>query len=128
MERVDSEGRVIRDDADVRETVALTDKDLRDAYDRGRRDEAVRHKRNWLWTIIEALLALVSVIVLVLAALNGSFERGGRVIDEQLWNARTQGAPVVQNAAASATNAATNAVRDARDNTVQTNTAPNTAR
>ncbi|MGE5567036.1 MAG: hypothetical protein ACM3YN_12910 [Parcubacteria group bacterium] len=114
MERVDSEGRVVRDDADVRDTVALTDKDLRDAYDRGRRDEAVRHRRNWLWTIIEALLALVGVIVLVLAALNGSFERGGRVIDEQLWSARVEATPAIQNAASSATNA----VRDARDTTV----------
>ena len=123
VERVDSEGRVVRDD-DVRETVALTDKDLRDAYDRGRRDEAVRHKRNWLWTIVEALLALVGVIVLGLAALNGSFERGGRVLDEQLWSARTQATPAIQNAASSATEA----VRDARDNTaVQANTAANTA-
>ncbi len=124
MERVDSEGRVVRDDADVRETVALTDKDLRDAYDRGRRDEAVRHKRNWLWIIVEALLALVGVVILVLAALNGSFERGGRVLDEQLWSARTQATPAIQNAASSATEA----VRDARANTaVQTNAAANTA-
>jgi hypothetical protein len=117
MERVDSEGRVVRDDADVRETVALTDKELRDAYDRGRRDEASRHHRNWLWTILEALLALVGIVVLVLAALNGSFERGGRVIDEQLWSARTQATPVVQNAASSAADAASNAVQDVRDNT-----------
>ena len=119
VERVDSEGRVVRDDRDVRDTVALTDKDLRDSYDRGRRDEAVRHKRNWLWTIVEALLALVGVIVLALAALNGSFERGGRVLDEQLWSARVEATPAIQNAASSATNA----VRDARDNAaVQTNT------
>ena len=124
VERVDSEGRIVRDDADVRETVALTDKDLRDAYDRGRRDEAVRHKRNWLWTIVEALLALVGVVVLALAALNGSFERGGRVLDEQLWSARTQATPAIQNAASSATDA----VRDARDNTAPpANTAANTA-
>lgn len=117
VERVDSEGRVVRDNADVRETVALTDKDLRDAYDRGRRDEAVRHKRNWLGTIIEALLALVGIIVLVLAALNGNFERGGRVIDEQLWSARTEATPAIQNAASSAANTASNAVQDVRDNT-----------
>lgn len=118
MERVDSEGRVVRDDADVRDAVALTDKDLRDAYDRGRRDEAARHRRNWLWTILEALLALVGVVVLVLAALNGSFERGGRVIDEQLWNARVEAAPTIQNAAADAGNA----IQNARDNA--TDTAP----
>lgn len=119
MERVDSEGRVVRDDGDVRETVALTEKERRDAYDRGRRDEAVSHRRNWLWVIVEGLLALVGVIVLVLAGLNGSFERGGRVIDEQLWYARVEATPLVQNAASSATNA----VRDARDDAAaRTNT------
>ena len=122
MERVDSEGRVVHDDA--RDTVALTDKDLRDAYDRGRRDEAARHKRNWLWIIVEALLALAGVIVLALAALNGSFERGGRVIDEQLWSARVQATPVVQNAASDAASSAANAVRDARNATTP---APNSA-
>jgi hypothetical protein len=110
MERVDSEGRVIRDDN--ADTVALSDKELRDAYDRGRRDEAGRHRRNWLWTIVEALLALIGVVVLVLAALNGSFERGGRVIDEQLWSARVEATPTIQNAASNAGAA----IRDARDN------------
>jgi hypothetical protein len=84
----------------------------------------VRHKRNWLWIIVEALLALVGVVILVLAALNGSFERGGRVLDEQLWSARPQATPAIQNAASSATEA----VRDARDNTAApADTAANTS-
>jgi hypothetical protein len=112
VERVDSEGRVIRDDADVRDSVTITDKELRDAYDRGRRDEAARHHRNWLWVIVEALLALVGVIVLVLAALNGSFEGGGRVIDEQLSIARVQAGPTIRNAASDAGTA----IQNARDN------------
>jgi len=120
VERVDSEGRVVRDDADVRDSVTITDKELRDAYDRGRRDEAARHHRNWLWIIVEALLALVGVIVLVLAALNGSFERGGRVIDEQLSIARVEAAPTIPNAAADAGTA----IQNARDN--NTNAAPAT--
>jgi Tfp pilus assembly protein PilX len=101
-EHVDSEGRtVVREDGDTRETV-LSDKDLRDAYDRGRSDEAVRHKRNWLLTIVTALLALIGLIVLVLAALNGSFARGGAVIDQQLSLAADQAEPAVRNAASEA--------------------------
>ena len=93
-EHVDADGRtVVRDDGEVREHT-LGDKDLRDAYDRGRADEAVRHKRNWLMTILGALLALVGLVVLVLAALNGSFARGGAVIDRQLSIAADQAAPV----------------------------------
>lgn len=121
VERVDSEGRVIRDDADVRDSVAVTDKELRDAYERGRRDEASRHHRNWLWVIVEALLAVAGVIVLVLAALNGSFERGGRVIDEQLSIARVEAGPTIRNAASNANNA----IQNARDNNA-TNTVSST--
>lgn len=98
-EHVDSDGRtVVRDDEDVRERT-LSDKDLRDSYDRGRADEAVRHKRNWLLTIVTALLALVGLIVLVLAALNGSFARGGAVIDQQLSIAADQAEPAARSAA-----------------------------
>jgi hypothetical protein len=125
VERVDSEGRVIRDDADVRESVTITDKELRDAYDRGRRDEASRHHRNWLWVIVEALLALAGVIILVLAALNGSFERGGRVVDEQLSIARVEAGPTIRNAASDAGTAIQNA-RDNNNLSPQTNTAPAT--
>jgi hypothetical protein len=100
-EHVDNDGRtIVRDaDGDVRETVVLSDKDLREAYDRGRRDEAVRHKRNWLLTLVTALLALVGALVLVLAALNGSFQRGGAVIDRQLSIAVEQAEPTIRNAA-----------------------------
>lgn len=125
VERVDSEGRVIRDDADVRESVTITDKELRDAYDRGRRDEASRHHRNWLWVIVEALLAVVGVIILVLAALNGSFERGGRVVDEQLSIARVEAGPTIRNAASDAGTAIQNA-RDNSNLSPQTNAAPAT--
>lgn len=125
VERVDSEGRVIRDDADVRDNVAVTDKELRDAYERGRRDEASRHHRNWLWVIVEALLAVAGVIALVLAALNGSFERGGRVIDEQLSIASVEAGPTIRNAASDAGTAIRNA-RDKNNLAPQTNAAPAT--
>jgi hypothetical protein len=111
-EYVDSDGRtVVRDDGDVRERT-LGDKDLRDAYDRGRADEAVRHKRNWLLTIITTLLALVGLIVLILAALNGSFARGGAVVDQQLSIAADNAEPAARNAASQVADE----IRDARAN------------
>jgi hypothetical protein len=98
-EHVDADGRtVVRDDGEDRERIP-GDKDLRDAYDRGRADEAVRHKRNWLMTILGTLLALFGLIVLVLAALNGSFARGGAVLDRQLSIAVDQAEPAARNAA-----------------------------
>jgi hypothetical protein len=111
-ERVDADGRVIVDDDDatVRETLVLSDKDLREAYERGRRDEAGRHRRNWLLTILTWLLALFGVVVLALAALNGSFQRGGAVIDKQLSIAADQAEPMARNAVSEASEA----VQDAR--------------
>lgn len=109
-EYVDADGRtVVRDDGEVRERT-LGDKDLRDAYDRGRADEAVRHKRNWLLTIVTTLLALVGLVVLILAALNGSFARGGAVIDQQLSIAADNAEPAARNAASQVASE----IRDAR--------------
>jgi hypothetical protein len=96
-ERLDPDGRVI-----VEETTVVGDKELRDAYERGRKDEAGRHKRNWLTTILTWLLALVGVVVLALAALNGSFQRGGAVIDQQLSIAADQAEPAIREAASDA--------------------------
>ena len=111
-EYVDSDGRtVVRDDGEVRERT-LGDKDLRDAYDRGRADEAVRHKRNWLLTIVTTLLALAGLIMLILAALNGSFARGGAVVDQQLSIAADNAEPAARNAASQVADE----IRDARTN------------
>lgn len=125
-EHVDADGRTVVRDTD---TVALSDKDLRDAYERGRVDERSRHKRNWLLTILSTLLALVGVVVLVLAALNGSFQRAGAVIDRQLSIAADQAEPTVRNAASEAGEAIQN-VRTDNDvdpNVVQTPTGPQPA-
>jgi len=123
-ERVDSEGHVIVDDTTtVRETVALSDRDLRDAYERGRRDESGRHKRNWLLTILGWLLSLFAVVVLALAAMNGSFQRGGAVLDQQLSIAADNAEP----AARSAVGEVGEAIEDVRtpDAVVPEGTIPN---
>ena len=96
-ERLDPDGHVI-----VEETTVVGDKELRDAYERGRKDEAGRHRRNWLTTILTWLLALVGVVVLALAALNGSFQRGGAVIDQQLSIAVDRAEPTLREAATDA--------------------------
>ena len=126
-EHVDADGRtVVRDEGEVRERT-LGDKDLRDAYDRGRADEAVRHKRNWLMTIFGTLLALVGLIVLILAALNGSFARGGAVIDRQLSIAVDQAEPAARSAASTVAEEVREARTDEPDpdpTVVQTPTGP----
>ena len=124
-EHVDADGRtVVRDEGEVRERT-LGDKDLRDAYDRGRADEAVRHKRNWLMTILGTLLALVGLIVLILAALNGSFARGGAVIDRQLSIAVDQAEPAARSAASTVAEEVREARTDEPDPAVvQTPTGP----
>ncbi|HYG25588.1 MAG TPA: hypothetical protein VD906_01650 [Caulobacteraceae bacterium] len=100
-EHVDTDGRTsVRGD-----TVALTDQELRDSYERGRVDERSRHRRNWLTTILGTILSLVGIIVLVLAALNGSFHRAGAVIDRQLSIAADQAEPAMREAADEATDA-----------------------
>lgn len=122
-ERVDRDGRTT-----VRDDVVLTDQELRDAYERGRVDERSRHKRNWLLTILGTLLALVGVVVLVLAALNGSFQRAGAVIDRQLGYAADEAEPAVRNAANEAQEAIADVRSDEPDpNVVQTPTGPQPA-
>lgn len=122
-EGVDADGRaVVRD-----ESVVLTDKELRDAYERGRVDEGSRHKRNWLGTILGTILALIGIVVLALAALNGSFQRGGAVIDRQLSIAVDQAEPAMRNAADEATDAINGDNQAADPTVVQTPAGPQPA-
>lgn len=89
-------------DTDDRATDALDKADLRAAYERGRRDERAARKRHpFLMTII-FVMALVGVVMLGMAAANGSFMRAGRVLDEQLNVAADQAAPAVNQAASAA--------------------------
>jgi len=81
---------------------ALDKADLREAYERGRSDERASRKRHPLMMTVTVLLAIVGVVLLAMAAVNGSFMRGGGAVDQQLDVAAERAAPAVNNAASSA--------------------------
>jgi uncharacterized membrane protein YdbT with pleckstrin-like domain len=58
--------------------------DLREAYERGRRDERSSRRRHPVGMTLLFLAAAVGVIVLALAALNGSFGGAGQAVDASL--------------------------------------------
>jgi hypothetical protein len=89
---------------------ALDKADLRQAYERGRRDERAARRRRPLLMTITFALALVGLALLVLAAVNGSFGRAGGIVDEKLNVAAERAGPAVDQAAG----AAGQKLRDAR--------------
>ena len=84
--------------------------DLREAYDRGRRDERASRKRHPVIMTLLFLAAAVGAALLVLAAVNGSFGAAGKVADQGLATAADQAEPVVRDAATGAAGAVNNAV------------------
>jgi hypothetical protein len=89
-------------DKDQRASDALDKADLREAYERGRRDERAGRKRHPLLMTVTFLLALVGVVLLAMAAAQGSFGRAGGVVDRQLSVAADRAQPAVDEAAANA--------------------------
>jgi hypothetical protein len=81
---------------------ALDKADLREAYERGRRDERAGRKRRPLVMGATFLLALVGLVVLAMAAVTGSFTRAGGLVDQQLNVAADRAAPAVRQAASDA--------------------------
>jgi hypothetical protein len=81
---------------------ALDKADLREAYERGRRDERAGRKRRPLVMGATFLLALVGLVLLAIAAVTGSFTRAGGVVDQQLNLAADHAAPAVRQAAGEA--------------------------
>ena len=61
--------------------------DLREAYERGRRDERASRRRHPVFMTLLFLVAAIGAALLVLAAANGSFGRAGLVIDQSLGSA-----------------------------------------
>ena len=86
--------------------------DLREAYNRGRRDERAGRKRHPVIMTLMFLAAAVGVALMVLAAVNGSFGEAGKVADQGLATAATQAEPVVRDAASDAGRAVTGAITD----------------
>ena len=88
-ERLDEDRRAATTDAHA---VAV---DLREAYERGRRDERASRRRHPVGMTLTFAAAAVGVVLLVLAAVNGSFGRGGDMVDHQLAIATNRAPPSV---------------------------------
>jgi hypothetical protein len=87
---------------DERAQDALDKADLRAAYERGRRDERAARKRHPLLMTITVAMAVVGLVLLVLAAANGSFGRAGGLVDQKLNVAADRAEPAVREAASNA--------------------------
>lgn len=72
--------------------------DLQAAYERGRRDERRARKRHPLGMTLTFAAAVVGLVALGFAAVNGSFQRGGAAIDRNLEVAADRAEPVVRDA------------------------------
>jgi len=89
--------------------------DLRDAYERGRKDARRARRRHPIAMTFTIIAAAVGVIVLALAAINGSFSGAGTVVDQNLTTAAVKAEPVVQGAASQAGQAVRDAASSAGD-------------
>ena len=83
---------------DIKEVQA----DVREAYERGRRDERASRKRHPVFMTLTFIAAICGVVLLALAAVNGSFTRGGNVADQNLQAAVNKAEPQVRDAASQA--------------------------
>jgi hypothetical protein len=95
--------------------VARTEREVREAYRRGRLDEKAKRKRHPVSMSIGIALAAVGAIALAVAIVNGgSFTRGGQVMDQNIQSAAQQAQPVAQRAASDASQAVSHAGSDLR--------------
>lgn len=72
--RVDERQRLQKDGVHVERAVS-------DAYDRGRREERLRHRGSPLLALITIILVVMAIAILFLAIKTGSFSNAGAVID-----------------------------------------------
>ena len=77
----------------------LTPADVRDAYERGRRDALKSRKRHPAGTTFLFAAAAAGVAVLAYATYSGSFGQGGQRIDRDLASAAENAKPIVRGAA-----------------------------
>jgi hypothetical protein len=76
--------------------------DLKEAYERGRKDERASRRHHPVLMGLTLVAALAGVIILGLAALNGSFAAAGAAVDQNLHVVVNRAAPQVRGAAAEA--------------------------
>lgn len=76
--------------------------DVREAYERGRRDERASRRRHPIFMTLTFIAAACGMLLLALAAVNGSFTRAGGVVDQQLAIAVSRAEPQVRGAASQA--------------------------
>lgn len=91
-----------RVDTDVRTSDAMDRADLREAYERGRRDERASRRRRPVLMTFTFIAAAIGVVLLALAAINGSFAGAGGVVDQNLSIAANRAEPAVRSAASDA--------------------------
>ena len=91
--------------------------DLREAYERGRHDARMARRRHPVLMTLTVIAAIVGVIVLALAAVNGSFSGAGDVVDRNLATAADRAEPVVRGAASDAGQAVHDAASSDRTET-----------
>lgn len=85
--------------------------DLREAYERGRTDAKKARRRHPVAMTFIIIAAAIGLIVLALAAVNGSFSGAGTVVDRNLASAANQAEPVVRGAASQAGQAVQDATK-----------------
>jgi hypothetical protein len=104
--------KVVHADVDERALISEHDAAVRQAYERGRRDErsrGPRHRGSPFLTTVLVLAACAGAFVIYLGVSQGSFANGGQAIDQNLANAKAQAAQASRNVAARAGDALQNA-------------------
>jgi hypothetical protein len=91
--------------------------DIREAYERGRRDERASRRRHPVFMTLTFAAAACGVALLALAAINGSFAGGGSVADQNLNAAVNRAEPQVRGAASQAGQSLRDATAAARPKT-----------
>jgi hypothetical protein len=89
---------------------------LREAYAHGRKDERAGRRRHPVLMTLTFVAAAIGLVLLVLAAVNGSFGTAGGVVDQQLNAAADQAGPAVRQAADNASQSLHDAARPAPSN------------
>lgn len=101
---------------------------VRQAYDRGRRDERARRPRRHgapFFTFIVLAAALVGVGAIYLGVSQGSFGRGGQVVDQKLGAVAQPATQATRSAADRAADALENAGQRIKQTAGATNAAAN---